>query len=69
METPTRTIRKARVEVGPDFIIVRNRKREVLEEVQGPVEELGKSSYRIGDVTVSLMGGCGCGGTIIEEHS
>ena len=62
--TPAQVIVKARVRVQDGKVLVTDRRtKDVLLTIEGEPDESKTSSWKFGDVTVEVMGSCGCGGT------
>lgn len=58
--TPDARYVRAKVDIEPDFMVILNRRNEVLARYDAPQVVQG-GSYRYGEVWITPTGGCGCG--------
>jgi hypothetical protein len=72
VDTPTHVYDKAlaRLVSADDVtgeVTIQDRRGQELARFSGPVQSQGAGVWTVGDVTISPLGGCGCGGTGITE--
>lgn len=66
VDTPTHTYTKAKAILSDDHLTVTDRRGRVLLEVDAR-RRVDGSVFVYGEVRVSAMGGCECGGTRVDE--